>query len=51
MAHESNPAGQIGARNPNLNHSDFVQRGLSHDQANEAAAAAKRAREAQGRTG
>lgn len=41
----SNPAGQYGQRNPGLSQQDFMQRGLNHDAANEAAAAARREQE------
>ena len=43
----SNPAGQYGQQHPGLSQQDFMQRGMSHDQANEAAAAARREQERQ----
>lgn len=46
MSGESNWSGQVGQQNPNNTHNDFRNMGLSHDHANEAAAAAQRQREA-----
>lgn len=42
MSGESNWAGQVGQQNPNNNYNDWRNQGLSHDHANEAAAAAAR---------
>lgn len=50
MSNESNWAGNIGAQNSQLSKPDFMKRGMSSDQANEAAAAAARARAAQGKS-
>ncbi|MCW3847370.1 hypothetical protein OF829_08960 [Sphingomonas sp. LB-2] len=47
----SNPAGQYGAQRPGLSQQDFMQRGMNHDQANEAAAAARRAQEQRTKNG
>jgi hypothetical protein len=46
MSGESNWAGQFGQQNSNNSYNDFRNRGLSHDHANEAAAAAARQRTA-----
>lgn len=45
MAHESNWSGNIGSQNPGRSAEYFRERGMSHDQASEAAAAARRAQE------
>ena len=47
MSHDSNWAGQQGARNPYTTQQDFKAGGMSDSQAGEAAAAAARARAAQ----